>query len=55
MKNRRKEHSKEVLDFHKLYQHTPMMMHSIDVEGRLVAVSDYWLEVLGYTREEVIG
>jgi PAS domain S-box-containing protein len=31
------------------------MLHSIDTNGRLVSVSDYWLEVLGYEREEVIG
>ncbi|WP_067564116.1 PAS domain S-box protein [Halofilum ochraceum] len=41
--------------FRLLYHHTPTMMHSIDAEGRLVAVSDYWLEQFGYTREEVIG
>ncbi|MCU0590248.1 MAG: PAS domain-containing protein, partial [Desulfobacterales bacterium] len=31
------------------------MLHSIDTNGRLVSVSDYWLENLGYTRDEVIG
>src|SRR5262249_9294189 len=38
-----------------LYNHTPVMLHSIDPEGRLVAVSDYWLRELGYSREEVLG
>ncbi len=38
-----------------LYRKTPAMLHSIDQEGRLVDVSDGWLEALGYTREEVIG
>jgi hypothetical protein len=38
-----------------LYQKTPVMLHSIDREGRLVNVSDYWLEHLGYARQEVIG
>jgi PAS domain S-box-containing protein len=33
----------------------PAMLHSIDTEGRLVMVSDHWLETLGYAREEVIG
>ena len=42
-------------DFQQLYQRTPMMMHSIGPEGRLLAVSDHWLETLGYRREEVIG
>ncbi len=38
-----------------LYQSTPAMLHSIDADGNLTAVSDHWLEKLGYTREEVIG
>ncbi len=38
-----------------LYHHTPAMLHSIDSAGVLISVSDYWLEVLGYSREEVIG
>jgi hypothetical protein len=38
-----------------LYQKTPVMLHSIDQEGRLMSVSDYWLEHLGYARQEVIG
>ncbi len=38
-----------------LYHNTPAMLQSIDAEGRLVRVSDYWLEVLGYDRDEVIG
>ncbi len=38
-----------------LYNNTPVMLHSIDRNGRLVAVSDYWLEYLGYARDEVIG
>ncbi|MEM1096944.1 MAG: PAS domain S-box protein [Bacteroidota bacterium] len=38
-----------------IYHRTPVMMHSIDRQGRLVQVSDYWLEVMGYTRNEVLG
>ncbi|MFZ6849424.1 EAL domain-containing protein [Undibacterium sp. RuRC25W] len=38
-----------------LYQATPAMLHSIDMEGRLLAVSDTWLSKLGYEREEVLG
>ena len=33
----------------------PTMMHSIDEHGRLVFVSDTWLETLGYGRDEVLG
>lgn len=38
-----------------LYHHTPAMLHSIDKNGYIVSVSDYWSEALGYSREEVIG
>jgi PAS domain S-box-containing protein len=38
-----------------LYTATPAMLHSIDGEYRLLDVSEKWLEVLGYEREEVIG
>ena len=38
-----------------LYNNTPGMLHSIDPSGRLVSVSDYWLETLEYHRDEVIG
>lgn len=33
----------------------PVMLHSVDEEGRFVAVSDYWLQRLGYTQTEIIG
>jgi PAS domain S-box-containing protein len=38
-----------------LYNDTPVMLHSIDHDGRLVGVSNYWLETLGYARIEVLG
>ncbi len=38
-----------------LYNETPIMLHSIDPDGRLERVNDYWLEVLGYERSEVLG
>ena len=38
-----------------LYNKTPVMLHSVDSRGLLVSVSDYWLEVLGYERGEVLG
>jgi diguanylate cyclase (GGDEF)-like protein/PAS domain S-box-containing protein len=33
----------------------PAMMHSINALGELVAVSQKWLDVLGYSRQDVIG
>ena len=38
-----------------LYLHTPVMLHSMDSEGRLLSVSDRWLQRLGYTSDEVLG
>lgn len=38
-----------------IYNNTPAMLHSVDRRARLVSVSDHWLSVLGYGREEVIG
>lgn len=51
----RKDQPRKSQDFQNLYLRTPMMMHSIDTDGCLIAVSDFWLEVLGYTRGEVVG
>ncbi|MDI1298703.1 PAS domain S-box protein [Methylotenera sp.] len=39
----------------KLYELSPVMLQSIDPQGRIVSVSDYWLDKHGYTRDEVIG
>jgi len=41
--------------YRSLYQNTPVMMHSIDPDGRLVSVNDHWVNTLGYERSEVIG
>jgi hypothetical protein len=41
--------------YRSLYNETPVMLHSIDHDGRLISVSNYWLDTLGYQREEVIG
>lgn len=31
------------------------MLHSIDRDGTIINVSDHWMEVMGYKREDVIG
>jgi len=41
--------------YRSLYHNTPAMLHSIDRQGKLVSVSEYWSEVMGYRRDEVIG
>ena len=41
--------------YRRFYESTPAMLHSIDVNGFVVSVSDTWLAKLGYSREEVLG
>ncbi|MCB8945726.1 MAG: PAS domain S-box protein [Ardenticatenaceae bacterium] len=38
-----------------LYNNTPIMMQSVNDNEKIISVNDYWLETMGYTREEVIG
>ncbi|MCP3900539.1 MAG: PAS domain-containing protein [Desulfobacteraceae bacterium] len=41
--------------YRNIYHKTPVMLHSIDTEGRIIRVSDHWLEKMGYDRKTVIG
>lgn len=41
--------------YRQLYRATPAMLHTVDVQGSIVAVTDHWLQKMGYTREEVVG
>ncbi len=41
--------------YRSIYHNTPAMLHSINLSGCLVSVSDNWLEALGYERDEVVG
>jgi len=38
-----------------LYNSTPIMMHSVDSNGCVLDVNEFWLQTLGYERSEVIG
>ncbi len=42
-------------DFEALYTQTPVPMHSLDARGRLLGVSDRWLDLLGRERAAVLG
>jgi PAS domain S-box-containing protein len=42
-------------NYRTLYARTPVPMHACDKDGILTEVSDRWLELLGYERDEVIG
>lgn len=56
---RRKQAEKELRLSEERYRHiyhkTPIMLHSIDREGRIIYVSDHWVAVMGFQREQVIG
>ncbi|PLX14762.1 MAG: hypothetical protein C0599_18215 [Salinivirgaceae bacterium] len=55
LKLKRNECTKGDAIFRKLFDNSPIMMHSIDLTGTILYVNNYWLHVLGYTEEEVIG
>ena len=38
-----------------LYHNTPAMLLSLDPEGRILHVSDYWSQGFGYSFDEVVG
>jgi PAS domain S-box-containing protein len=38
-----------------LYAHSPAVLHALDADGTVLEVSDRWLALFGYAREEVIG
>ncbi len=41
--------------YRKLYDESPVMLHSIGTDGRMVSVSQFWLDKMGYRRDEVLG
>ncbi len=41
-------------DFEALYTETPVALHALDAEGRIVTVSNRWLELLQFDRQEVV-
>lgn len=41
--------------YRNIYNKAPVMMHSIDAHGKIISVSDFWLEKMGYERNEIIG
>jgi len=57
--NKRKQAENKLKTSEKRYRHiyhkTPVMLHSIDPEGRIIMVSDHWVDVLGFKREDIIG
>ncbi len=42
-------------DFEALYTETPVALHALDAEDRIITVSNRWLELLQFDRQEVVG
>ncbi len=40
--------------YQRLYLRAPVMMHSLAADGRIVSVSNFWLDMMGYRRSEVL-
>lgn len=49
------EHYDSKEKYHQMYNQTPTLMYSVNNQGEIVNVSDFWLLEMGYKREEVIG
>jgi diguanylate cyclase (GGDEF)-like protein/PAS domain S-box-containing protein len=41
--------------FHLLFDQAPLGYQSLDEAGRIIEVNQTWLDLMGYTREEVLG
>ncbi|MEO9869864.1 PAS domain S-box protein [Ekhidna sp.] len=46
---------KSLKKYRNIYNKAPVMMHSINDKQEIISVSDFWLEKMGYERNEVIG
>jgi PAS domain S-box-containing protein len=46
---------KSLKKYRSIYNKAPVMMHSINDKLQIISVSDFWLEKMGYERNEVIG
>jgi two-component system cell cycle sensor histidine kinase/response regulator CckA len=69
LKNRIQELEKQIADyaekertlmdnqerFRQLYERAPLAYQSLNEQGRLIEVNQAWLDMLGYSRDEVIG
>ncbi|MEO9482262.1 MAG: PAS domain S-box protein [Ekhidna sp.] len=46
---------KSLRKYRSIYNKAPVMMHSINEKLEIISVSDFWLEKMGFERNEVIG
>ena len=43
------------IKFQTLYQHTPIMLQSANMQGEIVSVNECWLQTMGYSYDEIQG
>jgi PAS domain S-box-containing protein len=55
MYNEPSDQARANFKYRNLYRSTPAMLHTVDSEGLVVAVTDHWLQKMGYERGEVVG
>jgi len=55
MYNEASDEARANFQYRNLYRATPAMLHTVDGDGKIVTVTDHWLQKLGYRREEVVG
>ncbi|MEO1256139.1 MAG: PAS domain S-box protein, partial [Bacteroidota bacterium] len=46
---------KSLKKYRNIYSKAPVMMHSMNKDLEIISVSDFWLEKMGFERNEVIG
>ena len=51
----RSDQAKADWKYRQLYRSTPAMLHTVDIDGRVVTATDHWLQKMGYARDEVVG
>jgi len=39
----------------RLYDETPALLYSVDADGRILSVTQHWLQAMGYQQNEVLG
>jgi PAS domain S-box-containing protein len=49
------DQAKANLKYRQLYRSTPAMLHTVDANGCIMAVTDHWLQKMAYSRDEVVG
>lgn len=55
LKQKKRELRIQSKKYKELYEKTPIMMHALNKDKEIELVSNAWLDVMGYSRDEVVG